>query len=118
MNYYTTMSAGQSIPCTKKEFDKIENWLEASFSGIQAEFNNGAVYLFATDGCNWEDLQKPALRLIGKLLKRANMKYLECGMAFTSDKICSESQGGWYVRILQDGSLVEPELVWPKEGTK
>ena len=110
------MSAGDTLPCTDQEFNKIRNALLKSQSGVQAELHCGTVYLYADDGCNWEDVPQVVFKTIGKLLKKANQKYLECGMAYTSDKICAESQGGGYVRILQDGTLVEPKLVWPKEA--
>ena len=123
MNYNTCMSADRLLPCSPAEFNEIKTLLDAQNSvgdeptGLECEYDETeGIYFYGGESAVVENLSKPVLKLIGKLLKQAKIKYLELGLAFTSDRMVPQSQGGTYARILQTGELVSPKLVWPKRA--
>ena len=122
MNYNTVMTAGGSIPCSQKEYEKIKAMLDElndsdESTGIDCEWDEkDGIYFFGEEVALVENLSGEILKKIGQLLKKAKVKHLELGLAFTASKLAPESHGGTYVRILQSGELVSPKLVWPKQA--
>lgn len=89
--------------------------------GFQIEFDKdeGRVYVFAEAyGDPWS-LSEAATKLLGVLIEREGLPYLEFGYAFTCSKMRPGEFGGGKFRIYPDGSLVFPEnTVWPEKEVK
>ena len=116
-NYNTLMSSDKTIPCSVKEFNHIERMLEKDCCGIQCEhYNQKELYLFAEENACVEELTVGTCRAIGKLLKKNKLKFVELQLAFTCSKLCMDSQGGTYARLLPDGEVVWQNKSWPKRA--
>jgi hypothetical protein len=122
MNYNTLMSSDRSIPCTKDDFDFIKMWLDTanegdSPTGIECEWDEkDVVYFYGEENADVDSLPEAVLEKIGMLLTNAKVKYVEFQLAFTSNRMVPDSQGGALVRILQSGEMVEQKRTWPKRA--
>ena len=115
------MSADDSLPCTNEQFDEIKAILDQCNSGdepcgIDCEYNgeSKALYLFGEECANIDLVPEQALKKIGALVANAKRTYLECGFALYGDRPKPGSCGGAVVRIMPDGEIVSPKVVWPK----
>lgn len=119
MNYNTLMSSDAVIPCTDAEGKEIKKRLEQAtenglYHGIECELDSTGIYFFAEESACLDELPDEVIEMVGKLLAKAKMKYVTFQMAFTSSRMAPDSQGGTYARILANGTMVWPKLVWPK----
>lgn len=116
-NNYTMLTAEKTVPCTQEQFDKLqaalqacENNEECINTGIDMElYDECEVYIFGEYGADPDTLSDEFLGLLGKLLRAAGMEYLECGIAWTCDKMRMDSHGGTSIRFYPDGQLVWAE---------
>jgi hypothetical protein len=112
----TTITAERSLKATANEYEALHAALEASeeksgISGLQVEYDHGEVYLFTEDG-DYDELSDEVLTLLGAIIAKNGLNYLEFGVAYTCDSPSMGSQGGTYFRVRKDGSLWEPRFKW------
>lgn len=129
-NYYSIATACDAIPGTADDFEHLLGLLtvdpmegdpsEFQIHGFELEYfgtdttKPGSIYLKAPESCDVDAIPKKFCKALGKLLKKSKLKFLQIGVAMTCDRLRPDSHGGYYVRILPDGRLVSPKLVWPK----
>jgi hypothetical protein len=125
-NYYTLVTAFRKIPCTKKEAKKVQKLIEEledqliehdEYLGLAFEYyEKEGGYLVSSvnaDSSRPENLfDTEVAKEIGKLLKKADMEYLEVGVAYTCDKLRESSHGGGMFRIYKNGRVEEAKLVY------
>ena len=112
----TTITAERSLKATADEYEALHAALEASgeesgISRLQVEYHDGEVYLFTEEG-GYDELSYESLTLIGALIAKNDLNYLEFGVAFICDRPIMGSHGGTYFRVRKDGSLWEPRFKW------
>ena len=116
MNHYTVYSAERSVPASARDAKALKRLLAQSDGhGFEVEAAKEGIYLFAGDGRE-DDLPRPFLRALGKILKKAGLPFLRVGYACTADREAAGSQGGGEFRIHQDGKIESPVLFWPRSG--
>lgn len=119
-NNYSIVTAEDLIPCGSEDGKLLEQIFSMDgpdYHGLSAEYcaDYGGVFIFAEECGNVDELPEHALAMIGKLLKKANLPYIEFGVAFTCDKIRPGSHGGTRFRIDDEGRIVDPILTWPSK---
>jgi hypothetical protein len=75
---------------------------------FELRYRGSRVYVCAPEGGNWRTLPVAFLALLGTLIAKNGLEYLEFGVAFAG----FWGVGGTYFRIRQDGSIWEPKLTW------
>ena len=121
MDFYIKMSAKESVPCTKAEFKKIKGLLTASNRqedhGIDCSFDpkTSTIFFFGEENADTDLVYPSVLKEIGKLLKKNDLPHLELQFSFTARRVVTNSQGGFYVRLMPDGSLVDQVCLWPEQ---
>src|SRR5690349_5258596 len=75
---------------------------------FEIEYHDGEVCVSAPEGGNWRTLPVAFLALLGALIAKNGLEYLEFGVAYAD----YWGVGGTYFRIRQDGSIWEPKLIW------
>jgi hypothetical protein len=117
-NYYTTVTAERTLKATPKEYEALKAALEApdddNVCGFEVSYwpCESEVNVFAPDCGDWDELPERFRVLLGSLIAKNGLEYLEFGASFTYDKPRVGSHGGTYFRIRRDGSLWEPTLTW------
>lgn len=117
-NYASPATAEIAVPMSEDEFNGLGEMLarageEDRFHGLSSEWDGGGGYFYAEEGLSIEELPEDFLKTLGGYLTRASLPYLEFGVAYTCDKMRPGSHGGTFLRIMPDGSIAAPELVWP-----
>ncbi len=122
-NNYEQVTAAKTITCTQEEADKLKEILEKAeeeddichgFTFDYGEPHGDQLYLYAEENGTPGALPDEALDLIGELVKKNNLPYLEFGYAVTCSRMIVGEFGGGQFRIYPDGSLVFPTIVWPE----
>ena len=119
MNYNTIVTPEVGLPCTADEAVTIQRFLKPRRSGndehgFQFTYMNGMGYLEAEQSGQWEAIPIRALVAIGALIKKAGLPHLECGAAFTAERLMPGSTGGTAFRILPSGRIVQRVETWPE----
>jgi hypothetical protein len=120
-DYLTTVTADQGLEVTEEEYKALKAALEADNQddayrqcgqwGI--DYGDGKVYIFAKFGEGWwAGLPCAFLALLGALIAKNGLAYLEFGEAFTCDKLRMGSNGGTIFRVRSDGTVWEPAITW------
>lgn len=79
------------------------------YHSFEIEYRNEEVHIFCWEGGGtWRALPSAFLTLLGALIAKNGLKYLEFGVAWVSPP----NVGGTYFRIRSNGSLWEPKLYW------
>jgi hypothetical protein len=116
-NYYATVTTDKGLKASRDEYNALKAALEVAkddgeCSGFEVEYYDGEVYVFAPESGDWEELPRDFLALLGALIAKNGLEFLEFGAAFTCDKPRIGSHGGTYFRVRSNGSLWEPTLTW------
>lgn len=119
MQTYSRITASEGIPCSKSIFNSLKKLLEMNSDshGFEVEYKelDKKIFIFAEEQGNESELPLPFLDLFGKLLKKANRKYLEFGTAYYGYRPCTGTTGGGRFRIHSDGSIEWKESYWASE---
>ena len=114
--FYPTVTADRGLKATRDEYNALKAALKADEdndqSGFEIEYYDGEVHVFAREGTDWKELPRPFLTLLGTLIAKNNLKYLEFGPAFACNTPRMGSSCGTYIRIKTNGSVWEPKLTW------
>jgi hypothetical protein len=89
------------------EYDEADDE-DDGYHCFEIEYRDREVYISAPEGGNWRTLPVAFLELLGKLIAKNGLEYLEFGVAFAD----YWGVGGTYFRVRQDGSIWEPSLTW------
>jgi len=116
-NYYTTVTADRGLKATRDEYKALEAALGAADEDdevFEVEYYDEQVRVFASEWLDWQAVPQHFLDLLGSLIVKNGLDYLEFGPAFLSDKptmgICDPADA--YFRIRSNGSVWEPTLSW------
>ena len=114
---YGIVTAERTLKATQAEYEALEAALEIDeehdeYHGFEVHNWNGEVHVCAPEDGVWEELPSTFLKLLGSLIAKNNLNYLEFGAAWFCSKTIVGSSGGTYFRIKKDGSLCEPKLYW------
>jgi hypothetical protein len=113
-NYYTTITADSRLEATPDEHEALEAALySGEYIGFGVDYYDGEVLVFAEYG-DWEALPNAFLALLGTLIAKNGLEYLEFGPAAVDDEpwmgICDAAPSCF--RIRSNGSIWEPTLTW------
>jgi hypothetical protein len=120
-NHFTTVAADQGLEVTEEEYKALKTALEATnqddaYSQCgqwRIDYWDGKVFTFAKLGEGWwAGLPCAFLALLGPLIAKNGLVYLEFGAAFTCDNLRMGSNGGTYFRVRSNGTVWEPTLTW------
>jgi hypothetical protein len=116
-NYYATVTAEKGLKANRDEYNALKAALERAnqddeCKGFEVEYYDGEVYVFAPENGDWEELPRNFLVLLGSLIAKNGLEYLEFGAAFTCARPGMGSHSGTYFRVRRNGSLWEPKLTW------
>ncbi len=120
-DYFTTVTAEQGLEVTEEEYKALKAALEADNQddaygqcgqwGI--DYWDGKISIFAKFGEGWwPALPCPFLALLGTLIAKNGLAYLEFGAAFTCDNLRMGSNGGTIFRVRSNGAVWEPAITW------
>jgi len=110
---FALIAPKSGLKATPDEYEALKVALYADdeddeYHCFEIEYRNGKVYVSAPEGGDWRILPSPFLGLLGLLIAKNGLEYLEFGVAFAD----YWGVGGTYFRIRQDGSIWEPTLTW------
>lgn len=119
MNCFSLMTSDQCVPATQGEFDELKRILDENLDtddpcGIDCEFDGCSLYLYGAEMAQPDLLPPAALELLGALLRRARLPYLEFGCAYLGSRLREGSCGGRYFRLLPTGEIVTASISWPR----
>jgi hypothetical protein len=116
VNHFATVTADRGLKSTRLEYNALKAALEAdednAQSGLEIEYYDGEVYVFGSESADWEALPRAFRTLLGTLIAKNGLKYLEFGPAFACDTPRMGSSCATYIRIKTNGSVWEPKLTW------
>jgi hypothetical protein len=114
--HWTTVTASQGLKATLDELEALEAALYESNGGFELEYDDDEVYVFALNGddCDWNSLPQAFLLLLGALIAKNGLDYLEFGAAAVDDEPWMGIYDGapGYFRITSNGSVWEPAITW------
>jgi len=116
--HWTTVTASQGLKATLDEFEALEAALYSANKdgGFELEYNDDEVYAFALnkDDCDWNSLPRAFLLLLGTLIAKNGLEYLEFGAAAVNEEPWMGIYDGapGYFRIRSNGSVWEPTITW------
>jgi hypothetical protein len=114
--HWTTVTASQGLKATLDEFEALEAALYESNGGFELEYDDDEVYLFALNGddCDWNSLPQAFLLLLGTLIAKNGLDYLEFGAAAVDDEPWMGIYDGapGYFRIRSNGFVWKPAMTW------
>ena len=112
-NYHSTVTADKGLKATREEYNALRAALEASdddqSSGVEVEYHDGEIYVFASEYAVWEAGSRNFRALLGALIAKNGLNYLEFDAALTRG---GSEHGGRCFRIRTNGSLWAPTLTW------
>jgi hypothetical protein len=114
---YGILTAERGLKATRDEYKTLKGALEAAdeeneFRGFEVEYYDDEVHVFAPEDGDWEALPRAFLSLLGTLIVKNGLKYLEFSGAFTCEWSTMGSRGGTCFRITSKGSIWKPTLTW------
>jgi hypothetical protein len=109
---YSIHTAECSVKCTRAQFAELKEFLDGG-GGFELEYYSDGAFLSAEENGNTDFLPEPFLVALGKLMADAKMSHLEVGFACTASRMHPGSHGGGCYRIMPDGSIVTPSILWP-----
>jgi Uma2 family endonuclease len=113
---YCTVMAERTLKATQAEYEALEAALvdeeHDELHGFELHYRDGELHVCAPEYGSWDELPPSFLTLLGSLIAKNNLNYLEFGAAFFCLRTIVGSSGGTYFRIRKDGSLSEPKLCW------
>jgi hypothetical protein len=115
--HWTTVTASHGLKATLDEFEALEAALYSAYNGgFELEYADDEVYAFALNGddCDWNSLPRAFLLLLGTLIAKNGLEYLEFGAAAVDDEPWMGIYDGapGYFRIRSNGSVWEPAITW------
>jgi hypothetical protein len=119
-NNYNQVAAIKSLTCTDAESLEIAQVLNNDaetkdcYHGFEIEYSGDQLYIFAEESGTPEELSEEVRKLIGKLITKNELPYLQFGYAFTCSKMRMGEFGGGEFRIYPNGDLVWPFVIWPE----
>ena len=121
-DYYTIVVPEDGLPCTEQEFDAIMADLQDAEDadgnephGFAIILEAGLFFLYAEVSGEWDNLPETARAKIGALIKADEREFWEFGVAFTASRLLPGSHGGTAFRIMADGSITSPRIMWEGE---
>jgi hypothetical protein len=120
-NNYTLCTANEVIPCSTQDYLELHELLSAhedndTYPGFDLEYDEDAhtLYMFTEDGNSSvpDDLSSKFLDKFGEILTKAELQFLEFGLAYTCDKMRVGTHGGTSFRICSTGTLEWAKIVW------
>lgn len=116
-NYYTTVTAERGLKATRDEYNALKVALEGAdedneCGGFEVEYCDGEVYVFGSESADWEALPRAFRTLLGTLIAKNGLPYLEFGSAFTYDRPRMGTHSAICFRVRKNGSIWEPQLTW------
>lgn len=116
-NNYRQCAATEELKCSKAEAQELANLLESGDenledAGFDFEYDGTSLYLYAEEFGDENCLPQDFRTKLGELISKNGVDYLEVGYAFTCSKMRMGEFGGGTFRIMSDGSLVYPTIVW------
>jgi hypothetical protein len=123
IDFYSTMTADECIPCSLEDFEELQHVLSEARQRLEDEeelglclvlkYTDGELFISAPDYFDDDSLPENVCSAIGRLLRLSGKEFLECEYSQTASRIAVNSHGGGVFRIYNDGTLVRPEIVWP-----
>ena len=129
-NSYAILTANETVKCSQADYDRLVEQLEKEASeelfrnedfddpsGVDFEYykDDGDLYIYSDEGgASPENISKELLTIIGEIVGKAGLPYLECGIAYYCDKARPGSAGGSAVRFYPDGELVFGKFLFEK----
>ena len=116
-NYYQCTPV-QALKVTRKEAVELIDLLnpeeEDTFHGFIGEHyeKENTFYMYCEEGGDPDELPKPFLKKLGKLIAKNKLKYLEFGYCFYCDKMRPGEFGGGEFRISIKGEIIYPKINW------
>jgi hypothetical protein len=132
--YYSEMVASSELEISPEQIAELERLLEESdekaewYSGIRIQktdrnlytdiwpeaVSDSKVLIYSDESCSPDLLSSEFLKYLGTLIKENNLRYLEFGIAYTSNEMLPKSHGGYAYRVDTKGNLHEPTITWPE----
>jgi hypothetical protein len=113
-NYYTTITADRGLKATPDEYEALRVSLySGEYNGFAVDYDDEEVYVFA-EGGDWEALPNAFLVLLGTLIAKNGLEYLEFWPAAVDDEpwMGIDDTAHAYFRVRSNGSIWEPTLTW------
>jgi Uma2 family endonuclease len=111
-NYHSTVTADKGLKATHEEYNALKVALEASgddqSGAVELEYHDGEIYVFASEYADWEALSRNFRALLGALVAKNGLNYLEFDTASTCGGSEMGTHGGVRFRVRPNGSLWEP----------
>lgn len=114
-DYYTPGVSEDTITCSLKDYEKLKAlWQDESNEGYPPDllFENGKLWLSASECFNPDAIPDKALKYFGKILRKANLTHHTVGIAFTCSKMRVGGFGGYYIRFYPDGKTKTSTVVF------
>ena len=118
LEYNLKCEPDRGLRATRDEYEALVHVLypkgedydgdDFEYTGFWVDYDNGEVYVFAQDPY-WEALPDAFLPLLGSLIEKNALEYLEFGV--TIDFI-GDSLDATPFRVRSDGSIWQPTLTW------
>ena len=124
-DYFTVITAEESIDCSKEDYDRLYDVFEPigededgyEFEQSQLTLNYSAerksLYIYGEEGnANEEHITPEGLKVLGEIIQKAGKEYLEFGVGSYCTRPRPGSSGGYSFRVYADGTLRYPKQVW------
>jgi len=132
-DYFTDITAAETLKCTPEEADSLIHALigeekpeqidsgeglrathSDSLISIEYDRKGAEIYIYGEDHADIDQVPEHFLKALGALLTKRGKEFLEFGYANTCSKHCPDSHGGGRFRIDARGRIIEPKIVWSK----
>jgi len=126
-NSYSIFTAATPVPCLPIELEQLQEMLrraeedEDHCHGFTIDNSAGpksthleleGAYLYAEENGTVDELPADFLLLLGQLMTRAGMPWLELGCAQTCSRLIPGTHGGLFLRLHPDGAIEQPWVLW------
>jgi hypothetical protein len=122
-NSYTHMTARETISCSEEDFERLKEEIEiariradeegTNGSDLEVSLYEGQLHAFTDYGAfDAEEIGECVLKQLGLIISKAGKTFWLWDYANSSDKLRPGSHGGGSLRIMADGSLEWPTVVW------
>ena len=122
MDTIVYVTSQQPLRLTKEEHQALNAALDAAnndeadesrqLGNWESDYSDGNVYIFGVFQHGWRELPAALRVLLGTLIAKNTLNYVEFGVAIVDWKPSAGYHGGTYFRIRADGSQWEPKLTW------
>lgn len=122
-NSYTHMTARETISCSEEDFERLQEEIEiariraddedTNGSDLAVSLDEGQLHVFTDYGSfDADEIGASVLALLGRIISKAGKPFWLWDYANSSDKLRPGSHGGGSLRVMADGSLEWPTVVW------